>query len=90
MKRTRSLSEPPTHKHENCVDHVEMNDVRTSPFLNSKGNNNEKKQPNNVTTSAVVTMPDYETVTVPNNIHDAGNRRYENCNDRSPSSHTAI
>ncbi|KAK3750197.1 hypothetical protein QZH41_015426 [Actinostola sp. cb2023] len=90
LKRTRSLSEP-SHKHENSVagDHVEMNDVRSKPFLNSKSNNNEKRQPNNVTTSAVVTMPDFETVTVPNNIHESGNRRYENCNDRSPS-HTAI
>lgn len=92
MKRTRSLSEP-SHKHENSVggEHSEMNDVRTKPFLNSnKTNNNDKRQPNNVTTSAVVTMPDFETVAVPNNIHDPpGSRRYENCNDRS-NSHTAI
>lgn len=92
LKRSRSLSEP-SHKHENSVsggEHVEMNDVRSKPFLNSnKTNNNDKKQPNNVTTSAVVTMPDFETVTVPNNIHDTGSRKYDNCNDRSPS-HTAI
>ena len=91
MKRTRSLSEP-AHQHENAFvpDHLEMNDIKGKHKANSKPHNHEK-QPNNITTSAIVTMPDYETVVaVPNNIHDsAANRRYENCNNRR-GSHTII
>ena len=91
MKRTRSLSEP-AHQHENTFvpDHLEMNDIKGKHKANSKPHNHEK-QPNNITTSAIVTMPDYETVmAVPNNIHDSGaNRKYENCNNRR-GSHTII
>lgn len=82
MKRTRSVSEP-AHQHENAFpqDHMEMNDIKGKHKANSKPHND--KQPNNVTTSAIVTMPDFETVAVPNNIHEGtANRRYENCNNR--------
>ena len=85
MKRTRSLSEP-AHKHENAFipGHLEMNDIKATK---SKAND---KQQNNVTTSAIVTLPDFETVAIPNNIHEgAANRRYENCNDHR-GSHTVI
>ena len=65
-----------------------MNDVKSKHKVNSKPHND--KHPNNVTTSAIVTLPDFETVAVPNNIHDgATNRRYENRNDRR-GSHTVI
>ena len=90
MKRTRSISEP-AHKHDGALlgDHLEMNDVKAKLMGNSK--THREKQPNNVTASAIVTLPGFETVTVPNNVHEAGNRRYENCNDRQQSSsHTAI
>jgi len=90
MKRTRSLSEP-AHQHENAFlpDHFEMNDIKGKHKGNSKPHN-DKHQPNNITTSAIVTLPDFETVAVPNNIHDgAPNRRYENCNNRR-GSHTII
>lgn len=89
MKRTRSFSEP-AHQHENAFlpDHMEMNDIKSKHKANSKPHND--KQPNNITTSAIVTLPDFETVAVPNNIHDgATNRRFENCNDRR-GSHTVI
>lgn len=89
MKRTRSFSEP-AHQHENAFfpDHLEMNDVKSKNKVNSKPHND--KQPMNVTTSAIVTLPDFETVAVPNNIHEGGaNRRYENCNNRK-GSHTVI
>lgn len=66
----------------------------------SHGHHGDARQPNNITTSAVVTMPDFETVTIPNNIGHGpnqstpnGRRRYDpNCNDQrhSPSPHTAI
>ena len=90
MKRTRSLSEP-AHQHENALlpDHIEMNDIKGKHKANSKLHNHDK-QPNNITTSAIVTLPDYETVPVSNNVHEgAANRRYENCNDRH-GSHTII
>lgn len=89
MKRTRSFSEP-AHQHENAFfpDHLEMNDVKSKNKVNSKPHND--KSPMNVTTSAIVTLPDFETVAVPNNIHEGGaNRRYENCNNRK-GSHTVI
>lgn len=89
MKRTRSFSEP-AHQLENAflTDYMAMNDVKSKHKVNSKPHND--KQPNNVTTSAIVTLPDFETVAIPNNIHDgATNRRYENCNDRR-GSHTVI
>lgn len=89
MKRARSLSEP-AHQHENALslDHLEMNDIKGKHKANSKPHND--KQSNNITTSAIVTMPDFETVAVPNNIHEGeSNRRYENCNNRL-GSHTII
>ena len=89
MKRTRSLSEP-AHQHENAflADHLEMNDIKGKHKANSKPHND--RQPNNVTTSAIVTMPDFETIAVPNNIHEGTtNSRYENCNNRG-GSHTLI
>ena len=89
MKRARSFSEP-AHQHENALslDHLEMNDIKGKHKANSKPHND--KQSNNITTSAIVTMPDFETVAVPNNIHEGeSNRRYENCNNRL-GSHTII
>ena len=104
------------HENAVMGDHIEMNDIKSKSNANAKPNSNAKphghgyghshshhgdsRQPNNITTSAVVTMPDFETVTIPNNIghgHDQstpnGRRRYDpGCNDRrhSPSHHTAI
>ena len=115
VKRVRSLSEP-AHRHGNAMDHIEMNDIRNKSKCNRKPHSNAKphacshghcdihhgdtRQPNNITTSAVVTMPDFETVTIPNNIghgpeHSTPNdrRRYDSsCNDKrhSPSHHTVI
>lgn len=84
MKKTHSTSGSPV-KHDGEIpgDHHHLNDVKAKARNNSKVHHD--KQPNNTSASAIVTLPHYETVMVPNNIHDAGNQQFENCNDRRSS-----
>ena len=84
LKKAQSASDSPARQDgEIPRDHHHMNDVKAKPTNNSKHHND--RQPNSTSTSAIVTLPHYETVMVPNNVHEASNQQFENCNDRRSS-----